>query len=56
MFVPQVQLIGNGVPTEERITQGLDKPRLKHPQHHNFHRTVVSPEDEANGITRFYRW
>lgn len=53
---PQVQLIGNGVPNEDRITQGLDKPKLKHPHHKTFHKTVVSQEDEDKGITRFYRW
>lgn len=42
--------------TEDRITQGLDKPRLKHPHHKSFHKSVVSDEDEAKGITRFYRW
>jgi hypothetical protein len=29
---------------------------LKHPSHTTFHKTRVSPEDEAKGITRFYRW
>ncbi|GAA98521.1 uncharacterized protein L969DRAFT_50251 [Mixia osmundae IAM 14324] len=53
---PQVQLIGNGVPTDPRITQGLDKPQLRHPHHKTFHKEVVSPEEEAQGITRFYRW
>jgi hypothetical protein len=42
--------------TEDRITQGLDKPKLKHPHHKTFHKTVVSQEDEDKGITRFYRW
>jgi len=53
---PQVQLIGNGVPTDERITRGLDKPKLKHPHHKTFHKTVVSDKDEKKGDTRFYRW
>jgi len=29
---------------------------LKHPSHTTFHKTRVSLEDEAKGITRFYRW
>jgi len=53
---PQVQLIGNGVPTDQRICQGLDRPKLKHPHHATFHKSVVSEEDEEKGITRFYRW
>lgn len=34
----------------------LQEAKLKHPHHKTFHKTVVSPEDEAAGITRFYRW
>ncbi|EIW87213.1 Clavaminate synthase-like protein [Coniophora puteana RWD-64-598 SS2] len=51
--VPQVQLIGNGLVTNY---EGLESAQLKHPSHHTFHKTQVSPEDEANGVTRFYRW
>jgi len=29
---------------------------LKHPNHTTFHKSRVSDEDEAKGITRFYRW
>lgn len=29
---------------------------MKHPSHTTFHKTRVSPEDEAKGVTRFYRW
>lgn len=51
--VPQVQLIGNGtVYNHEGLTEAL----LKHPSHTTFHKTRVSPEDEAKGVTRFYRW
>ncbi|KAF9055786.1 hypothetical protein BJ165DRAFT_1412243 [Panaeolus papilionaceus] len=51
--VPQVQLIGNGMVYNH---EGLAEARLKHPSHTTFHKTVVSPEDEAKGVTRFYRW
>ncbi|KAJ7436290.1 Clavaminate synthase-like protein [Mycena galericulata] len=43
--VPQVQLTGNGT-----------KAKLVHRSHKTFHKTIVSPEDEATGATRFYRW
>jgi xanthine dioxygenase len=36
--------------------EGLTETKLKHPSHTTFHKTRVSPEDEANGITRFNRW
>ncbi|KZV93724.1 Clavaminate synthase-like protein, partial [Exidia glandulosa HHB12029] len=51
--VPQVQLIGNGMVYNH---EGLAEAKLKHPHHKTFHKTVVSPEDEAKGVTRFYRW
>ncbi|KAJ7129256.1 hypothetical protein C8R44DRAFT_829847 [Mycena epipterygia] len=51
--VPQVQLIGNGTVYEH---EGLAEAMLKHPSHTTFHKSRVSPEDEAQGITRFYRW
>ncbi|KAJ7912397.1 Clavaminate synthase-like protein [Mycena leptocephala] len=51
--VPQVQLIGNGTIYDH---EGLAEAKLKHPSHKTFHKTVVSPEDEAAGVTRFYRW
>ncbi|KAJ6548673.1 hypothetical protein B0H19DRAFT_1161586 [Mycena capillaripes] len=51
--VPQVQLIGNGTVYDH---EGLAEAKLKHPHHKSFHKTVVSPEDEAAGATRFYRW
>ncbi|THV04576.1 hypothetical protein K435DRAFT_850837 [Dendrothele bispora CBS 962.96] len=34
----------------------MAEAKLKHPSHKTFHKTVVSPEDEAKGVTRFYRW
>jgi hypothetical protein len=51
--VPQVQLIGNGTVYDH---EGLAVAKLKHPSHTTFHKTRVSPEDDAKGITRFYRW
>ncbi|KAH9958966.1 hypothetical protein BC827DRAFT_1269185 [Russula dissimulans] len=51
--VPQVQLIGNGTVYNH---EGLEQAALKHPSHRTFHKTVVSPADEAAGVTRFYRW
>jgi len=51
--VPQVQLIGNGMVYNH---EGLAEAKLKHPSHTTFHKTRVSPEDEAKGVTRFYRW
>lgn len=51
--VPQVQLIGNGTVYNH---EGLAEAKLKHPSHTNFHKTRVSEEDEAQGVTRFYRW
>jgi hypothetical protein len=36
--------------------EGLAEAKLKHPSHTTFHKTRVSPEEEATGITRFYRW
>ncbi|KAH8989577.1 hypothetical protein EDB92DRAFT_2115273 [Lactarius akahatsu] len=51
--VPQVQLVGNGTLSDH---EGLETAELKHPSHRTFHKTVVSPEDEARGATRFCRW
>jgi alpha-ketoglutarate-dependent taurine dioxygenase len=50
---PQVQLIGNGTVYNH---EGLAEAMLKHPSHTTFHRTRVNAEDEAKGVTRFYRW
>jgi len=49
--VPQVQLIGNGTVYDH---ERLERAALKHPSHTAFHKTPVSPADEAVGITRFY--
>jgi xanthine dioxygenase len=51
--VPQVQLIGNGTVYNH---EGLDVAPLKHPSHATFHKTVLSPDDQRAGLTRFYRW
>ncbi|KAG5642011.1 hypothetical protein DXG03_003783 [Asterophora parasitica] len=51
--VPQVQVIGNGTVYNH---EGLAQAKLKHPSHATFHKTQISPKDEANGVTRFYRW
>jgi hypothetical protein len=48
-----VQLIGNGTVHNH---EGLESAALKHPSHTTFHKTPVSPQDEAKGVTRFYRW
>jgi hypothetical protein len=34
----------------------LKEAKLTHPSHTTFHKTRVSEEDEAKGVTRFYRW
>ena len=51
--VPQVQLIGNGRVSNH---EGLDDVMLQHPSHRSFHRQVLSEEQEAADLTRFYRW
>ena len=51
--MPQVQLIGNGTVYNH---EGFERVALKHPSNTTFHKTPVSPADEAAGITRFYRW
>ncbi|GAA6027931.1 hypothetical protein JCM8097_001787 [Rhodosporidiobolus ruineniae] len=54
---PAVQLIGNGVVNNPHILQGLQAPcKLKHPSHQSFHKTALSDEESAAGLTRFYRW
>ncbi|TNY24598.1 taurine catabolism dioxygenase [Rhodotorula diobovata] len=53
----EVQLIGNGLVTDEHVLQGLANPcKLRHPSHQTFHRTRISDDDSAKGFTRFYRW
>ena len=51
--MPQVQLIGNGTVYNH---EGIESVTLKPTSHTTFHKTVVSPADEAAGVTRFYRW
>ncbi|PBK93455.1 Clavaminate synthase-like protein [Armillaria gallica] len=51
--VPQVQLIGHGT---VRDHEGIPEAVLKHAHHSSFHNTRVSDEDEARGVTRFFRW
>ena len=36
--------------------EGISEITLKYASHKAFHRTHVSAEDEAQGVTRFYRW
>ncbi|KAK4048613.1 hypothetical protein OIO90_005783 [Microbotryomycetes sp. JL221] len=50
---PAVQLIGNGLVSDEEITQGLPTPvKLRHPSFETFHKKTTTEE----GCTRFYRW
>ncbi|KAF9260840.1 Clavaminate synthase-like protein [Marasmius fiardii PR-910] len=50
---PQVTFIGNGTISNH---EGIEKATLTHGHHSERHETVISPEDEAKGYTRFYRW
>jgi hypothetical protein len=47
-----VRLIGNDTVYNH---EGLERAALKHPSHTTFHKTPVSPFDEAAGITHFER-
>ncbi len=51
--VPQVKLLGNGFVHEH---EGLTDIVLKHPSHRSFHQQPLSDEQEAQDLTRFYRW
>jgi alpha-ketoglutarate-dependent taurine dioxygenase len=51
--VPQVQLLGNGRVVNH---EGLAEVQLRHPSHRTFHRVPLSDAQEADGLTRFYRW
>jgi alpha-ketoglutarate-dependent taurine dioxygenase len=51
--VPQVQLLGNGRVLDH---EGLPEVQLRHPSHQGFHHTPLTSEQEAAGLTRFYRW
>jgi alpha-ketoglutarate-dependent taurine dioxygenase len=50
---PQVKLLGNGRVTDH---EGLGEVELHHPSHRSFHHTPLTDEQEAQGLTRFYRW
>jgi alpha-ketoglutarate-dependent taurine dioxygenase len=50
---PQVKLLGNGRVTDH---EGLPAVELHHPSHRAFHQTPLTDEQEASGLTRFYRW
>lgn len=50
---PQVKLLGHGRVTEH---EGLPPVDLHHPSHRSFHHTPLTDEQEARGLTRFYRW
>ncbi|KAI8391002.1 taurine catabolism dioxygenase [Radiomyces spectabilis] len=51
--VPQVQLLGHGT---VKNYHGIEERKLTHPSHRSFHHTTLTPEQEAEGKTRFYRW
>ena len=50
---PQVKLLGHGRVTDH---EGLPAVELHHPSHRGFHQTPLTDEQEARGLTRFYRW
>src|SRR4051794_30996274 len=50
---PQVKLLGNGHVTAH---EGIPEAHLHHPSHRSFHREPLTDEQEAGGLTRFYRW
>ncbi len=51
--VPQVQLIGNG---PVRDHEGVPEALLRHPSQQTFHQQPLSEAQEAEDLTRFYRW
>ncbi|KII86394.1 hypothetical protein PLICRDRAFT_700453 [Plicaturopsis crispa FD-325 SS-3] len=51
--VPQVQLLGSG---SIHAHANIPEITLEHPSHRTSHKTHISPEDEAGGVTRFNRW
>lgn len=51
--VPQVHVIGHG---KVENHEGIPELNLKHGHHATFHKTRVPLEDEARGVTRFFRW
>jgi alpha-ketoglutarate-dependent taurine dioxygenase len=50
---PEVKLLGNG---QIRNHEGIAEVTLRHPSHRSFHAAPLTPEQEAEGLTRFYRW
>lgn len=50
---PQVQILGQGG-FKDHV--GLESVELRHPTHHDFHKDVLSQQDQDDGYTRFYRW
>ncbi|HEX4351491.1 MAG TPA: TauD/TfdA family dioxygenase [Polyangiales bacterium] len=51
--VPQVQLLGNGRVADH---EGLPEVELRHPSQRSFHHLPLTAAEEADDITRFYRW
>jgi xanthine dioxygenase len=51
--VPQVQLIGNGHVVNH---EGVAEASLRHPSHRSFHQQPLTPAQESQDFTRFYRW
>lgn len=50
---PQVKLLGNGRVTDH---EGLPPVELHHPSHRGFHKEPLTSDQEASGLTHFYRW
>jgi alpha-ketoglutarate-dependent taurine dioxygenase len=50
---PQVKLLGNG---RVRDHEGIADAELRHPSHRGAHARPLTPDDEARGLTHFYRW
>jgi xanthine dioxygenase len=50
---PQVKLLGHGRVDDH---EGLPAVELHHPSHRGFHHTPLTDDQEAQGLTRFYRW
>ena len=50
---PQVKLLGNARVSDH---EGLPEVELHHPSHRAFHLNPLTDEQEAQGLTRFYRW
>jgi alpha-ketoglutarate-dependent taurine dioxygenase len=51
--VPQVKLLGNGRVCDH---EGIPEVDLRHPSHRSFHAAPLTDDQEARGLTRFYRW